>query len=74
MVARIFVYNIPYRRALGLAAFRPSARASKSVLHKTKTFPESFSMIAKKLQEIDFLGKVIENRARNTITCCKADL
>ena len=67
MVARTFVYNIPYRRALGLAAFRPSARASKSVLHKTKTFPESFSMIAKKLQEeIDFLGKVIENRARNT--------
>ena len=31
------VYNIPYRRALGLAdAFRPSARASKGILHTRK--------------------------------------
>ena len=27
------VYKIPYRRALGLAAFRPRARASKGILH-----------------------------------------
>ena len=31
------VYNIPYRCALGLAdAFRPSARASKGILHTRK--------------------------------------
>ena len=29
----VVVYKIPYRRALVLAAFRPSARASKGILH-----------------------------------------
>ena len=29
------VYKIPYRRALGLVSFRPSARASKGILHTT---------------------------------------
>ena len=48
-----FVYKIPYRRALCLSAFRPSARANKGISHTNI----DFEYIAKDLISIHEVWK-----------------